>query len=130
VLALGAALPMAANAAKDDLGAPIVELMPHFKALRADLNLNAEQNATIDAWIAEAPTKRAEMEEEMRVIRSELRDAILNGDSRLRREELKQQLAAKELRLVEMRSLCARMLRTTLDQEQYARVVARYRAAD
>ena len=60
--------------------------------------------------------------------REQLRDAILSGAHRLQRETLKKQLAAQQTRLIEMRSLCARMLRQTLDAEQYARVVASYRA--
>ena len=44
------------------------------------------------------------------------------------REELKKALAAKRTRLVAMRSLCTRMLRQTLNDEQFARVVASYRA--
>ena len=44
------------------------------------------------------------------------------------REELKAELAAKMTRLVEMRALCTRMLRNTLTEEQFAKVVAAYRA--
>jgi hypothetical protein len=109
------------------LAAPIVELMPHVKQLRAELDLTAEQNATLDSWLAEAPAKRQALEAETIAVRKQLREAILNGESRLRREELKKELAAKETRLIEMRSLCTRMLRDTLTQDQFARVVARYR---
>lgn len=45
------------------------------------------------------------------------------------RETLKKELAAKQTRLVEMRSLCTRMLRNTLTPEQFDKVVASYRAS-
>lgn len=128
ILALGLALPPAVNAT-DELGAPIVELMPHVKTLAAELQLSPEQRARIDAWAAEAPVKRRQLEAETRALRQQLRDAILDGADRLTREDLKQQLAAKQTRLIEMRSLCTRMLRDTLDDAQFARVVASYRAS-
>ena len=90
------------------------------------MGLNAEQNATLDAWIAEAPEKRKELERETVDVRTALREAILSGAPRLQREALKTELAAKNTRLIEMRSLCARMLRDTLSEAQFAHVVASY----
>lgn len=55
ILAGFLALPVVASAEINELGAPIVELMPHLKKMRADLGLNAEQSAKLDAWQAEAP---------------------------------------------------------------------------
>jgi hypothetical protein len=127
VLAGCLALPSVASA-DGELGRPIVELMPQVKKLRAELGLNAEQQAALDAWIAEAPKKRKQLEAETLQIKQQLRDAILDGSDRLTREALKQALAEKQTRLIEMRSLCTRMLRQTLDEEQFARVVASYRA--
>ena len=46
----------------------------------------------------------------------------------MQREALKQTLAAQQTRLVEMRALCTRMLRQTLTDEQFAKVVASYQA--
>jgi hypothetical protein len=119
--------PLAADGS--GLAAPIVELMPHVKQLMTELNLNAEQVATLDSWLADAPAKRKALEAEAAAVREQLREAILNGESRLKREQLKNALAAKETRLIEMRSLCTRMLRNTLTPEQFDRVVAQYRAS-
>lgn len=127
-LSLMLSFPLAASA-ECDLGAPVIELMPHLKELRAELNLNEEQNQTLDNWIAEAPAKRKQLAQETCMVREKLRDALLSRDTRLNREELKADLADKQTRLVEMRSLCARMLHDTLTPEQYDKVVERYRAS-
>jgi len=126
LLALTLLLPQVALASTDELAEPIVNLMPHVQKLRSELGLNAEQNATLDAWIAEAPEKRKELERETVDVRTALREAILSGAPRLQREALKTELAAKNTRLIEMRSLCARMLRDTLSEAQFAHVVASY----
>ncbi|HBR95802.1 MAG TPA: hypothetical protein DD979_00275, partial [Gammaproteobacteria bacterium] len=52
LLALTLLLPQVALASTDELAEPIVNLMPHVQKLRSELGLNAEQNATLDAWIA------------------------------------------------------------------------------
>lgn len=127
--AIGLALPLSAAAdTRDELGVPFVELMPHVKKLRAELNLSAGQQARLDAWSAQAPEKRRELEAGTLKVREDLRTAILNGEGRLRREALKKTLAAKQTRLIEMRSLCTRMLRQTLTEEPFAKVVASDRA--
>ncbi|MCB1801329.1 MAG: hypothetical protein KDI82_06545 [Gammaproteobacteria bacterium] len=128
LLALALGMPMLANAGDTELATPIVELMPHLKKLAPELGLSREQEARLAAWAAEAPAKRKEIEQAAMATRAQLRDAILSGADRIERETLKKQLAAQETRLIEMRSLCARMLRQTLDTEQYAKVVASYRA--
>ena len=128
IIAIAIALPSFASAEEIDLGTPIVSLMPHLKKLRTELNLDEKQNVTIDNWIAEAPAKRKEMESEVIALREQLRDAILDGSERIHREELKKLLADKNTRLIEIRSLCTRMLRNTLNAEQFAKVVASYRA--
>ena len=128
VIAIAVAFPSFVSAEEIDLGTPIVALMPHLKKLRTELDLNKQQNTTIDNWIAAAPAKRKAMESEVVALRKQLRDAILDGSERIHREELKKQLAAKNTRLIEMRSLCTRMLRNTLSEEQFDKVVASYRA--
>ena len=117
-----------ASAEEIDLGTPIVALMPHMEKLRIEFNLNEEQGAVIDNWMATAPTKRKAMENEVVDLRKQLRDAILDGSERIHREQLKRKLSAKNTRLIEMRSLCTRMLRETLNKEQFDKVVASYRA--
>lgn len=128
IVAIAIAFPTFVNAEEIDLGTPIVSLMPHLKKMRAELHLDKQQNTTINNWIAEAPAKRKELESEVVTLRKQLRDAILDGSERIHREELKKKLAAKNTRLIEMRSLCTRMLRNTLNAEQFDKVVSSYRA--
>ena len=58
---LSAAPAIAKNADTSELAAPIIELMPAFKKVRAELNLEEKQAKTIDTWMAEAPTKKMEL---------------------------------------------------------------------
>jgi len=125
--AMLAMVPLSAQSG-ETAGSPIVELMPHVKQLRPSLGLNAQQDRVIDSWIAEAPARRKAMEAEMLELRAQMREAILSNRSRMVRERLKARLADKQSRLIEMRALCARMLRNTLTAEQFARVVESYRA--
>ena len=80
------------------------------------------------AWQAEAPAKRKELEAQALATRAELGEAILNGADGIHREALKKRLAEQQTRPIEMRSLCTRMLRQTLNEDQFARVIASYRA--
>jgi len=121
-------VPFGASAAGPQLAEPVVQLMPHLKQLRPSLELDAQQARAIDNWIAEAPAKRKQMEAEMKQLRVQMREAILNNESRLVREDLKAKIVDQEMRLIEMRALCARMLRKTLTADQFARVVASYRS--
>jgi len=129
---LAMALPLSGNAAEAVLNTPVVSLMPHVKQLRASLGLTDQQASKIDNWIAEAPAKRKQLEGKMRQLREQMREAILNNESRLVREDLKSQIAETEMRLIEMRQiemrvLCVRMLRNTLNDKQFAKVVASFR---
>ena len=128
LLAMFLGIPMLANAQAPTLGDPIVALMPHVAKLGDALELNDQQQARLAAWKAEAPQRREALEAAALATREQLRDAILNGAERMRRETLKKQLAAQRTRLIEMRSLCTHMLRQTLTDEQFAKVVASYRA--
>jgi len=127
-LALTFIAPVQAMAGGKDLPPPIVELMPHVQKLAPDLNLSAEQQERLDRWLAEAPAKRRELEQEYLAIQQKLREAILEREERIVREELIAKLADKSKQLIQMRSLCVRMLEDTLSDEQYEQVVASYRA--
>lgn len=128
IITLVLAFPSFAIAEEINLGTPIVKLMPHLKKLRSELNLNEKQITTINNWVAKAPAKRKALESEVIAIRMQLRDAILDDAERITREKLKTQLAEKNTLLIEMRSLCTRMLRNTLNKAQFDKVVASYRA--
>jgi hypothetical protein len=127
--ALAFALPLQAQALQQDLPFPIVELMPQVKQLTQSgkLQLNAEQKATIDNWMAEAPKKRKEVEAQYMDIRQQLRDAILDNADRFKREALIKELQHKDDELIKMRSLCNQMLVKTLTAEQRDMVVKAYR---
>lgn len=130
LLALVLAAPaMAEKAAAntDVLADPIVSLMPSFNALREELKLNEEQSKTVDTWIASAPQKYKELEQEALAARVELSEALLTRASRFDREQLKFKYSEANRRLIEMKSLCVRMLNNTLTEEQYNKVVAHYK---
>ncbi|MFP4295064.1 MAG: hypothetical protein ACLFQH_04460 [Halothiobacillaceae bacterium] len=127
-LLAGFTLPVSSMASdRSELPTPIVELMPHVQKLSDQLDLNAEQKKALDAWMADAPARREALEEEYLTIRAELREAILDRDDRLKRERLIAHLAEKDKQLTQMRSLCARMLEQTLNDEQYRQVVESYK---
>jgi len=110
-----------------ELAQPLIELIPAFKKVRDDLKLDEKQSKTIDAWMAEAPAKKSELKKNVVVARSALREAMINRDSRVTRDNLKASLEQANRRVIEMESLCARMLYKTLTKEQYAKVIAQYR---
>jgi len=95
--------------------------------VRAELKLEEKQAKAIDAWIAEAPVKKEELKKEALVVRAELRDALINRGTRIEREELKFKLSEANRRIIEMQSLCVRMLHNMLTAEQYAKVVDTYK---
>ncbi|MCF6194092.1 MAG: hypothetical protein L3J46_07145 [Kangiellaceae bacterium] len=113
--------------AMDELASPLITLIPAFKKVRDDLKLDEKQNKTVDAWMTEAPAKKKNLKKEVLAIRAELRAAILNRDTRTKRDALKVKLGQATSRVIEMQSLCARMLHNTLTKEQYAKVVAQYK---
>jgi len=117
----------AEKAPTTELASPLIELIPAFKQVRAELKLNEEQNKAVDAWMASAPIKKEELKQQVVSVRSELREALINRDSRAKRDELKTKLEQATRRVIEMESLCARMLHNTLNKEQYEKVVAQYR---
>ena len=130
LLAVALTVPaMADKASTAELASPLIELIPAFKTVRAELKLDEEQNKTVDAWMAEAPAKKAELKQIVLAARSDLREALINRDSRVKRDALKTKLEEANRRVIEMESLCARMLHNTLTKEQYTKVVAQYREA-
>ena len=110
-----------------ELSAPLIELMPAFKKVRKELMLDEEQAKAIDAWMNAAPAKKQELKENIVAVRAELRDALITRATRIKREELKFNLSEANRRLIELQSLCARMLHKTLTKEQYAKVVDTYK---
>lgn len=128
LIALSApATVMADNSNTAELAEPLIKLMPALKKIRAELNLNEKQNTVIKSWMTQAPAKKAELKQKVVAARAELREALLNRDSRIARDDLKKNLALANRKVIEMQSLCARMLYTTLTKQQYAKVVAQFK---
>ncbi len=112
-----------------ELASPLIELIPAFKEVRTELKLDEKQSKTVDAWMAEAPAKKKELRQNVLMARSELREALIRRESRIKRDELKLKLEEANRKVIELESLCARMLHTTLTKEQYAKVIAQYRTS-
>lgn len=128
LLPLVLALPMIGQAAETQLAEPIVKLMPHVTQMRDSLGLDLDQNRVLDNWLASAPTTRRQLEDEARMLRARLREAIILDQDFLVRKDLEKRLAINETHQIELRILCVRMLRETLDPEQFSRVIAAYLA--
>ncbi len=131
LLALTLSAPvLAKGTSSTELASPIVSLMPALVEIRNELNLDDKQDKSIDAWLASAPAKKKEHQQQVLAIRAELRKAIINRDSRVKRDELKTQLNEANTRLIELSSICTRHLHSTLSNEQYAQVVAQYKKSN
>lgn len=130
LLAVAISTPaFAEKAPTTELAAPLIELIPAFKKVRTELNLDEKQSKTVDNWMKEAPAKKEELRQEVITVRNELREALINRDPRATRDALKLKLESANRRLIEMQSLCARMLHNTLNKEQYKKVIEQYRTA-
>ncbi len=114
---------MAKEDMNKELGSPVVALMPAFEAIRAELKLDDKQSKVVDAWLAEAPAKRTDLKKKILAVRAELREALITRDTRVKRDALKKELNEANNRLIELSSLCIRMLHTTMTKEQYAKIV-------
>ncbi|MEW6764459.1 MAG: hypothetical protein AB1344_01560 [Pseudomonadota bacterium] len=130
LFALTAAMPFAPAMAEPpiQLASPIVELVPIVKSQGSELNLTADQKAKLDAWMAEAPTKRKAVEKEQVELRASLRKAILSLNADDERKALIEQITTNEARLLSMRAKCTDFLRDLLTAEQFDKVVAAYKA--
>lgn len=130
LLALATCLPVTPSMAAPaiQLTSPIVELIPIVKSQAAELKLNADQQAKLAAWIAEAPAKRKAVEQEQIELRAKLREAILSSSTEDERKALIEQITANEAKLLTMRAKCTDFLRGLLTAEQFDKVVTAYKA--
>ncbi|MDD3609558.1 MAG: hypothetical protein PHI49_07380 [Halothiobacillaceae bacterium] len=126
LLPLSLSLPAQAEE-KCELSAPITELMPALEGMKDKLGLSAEQRTAIDNWVAANRPKRQSAEQAVLDGRKRLRDAILRGEAQPVIHKLTDELAALDKSLLELRNQGALMLRNQLTDEQYERVVQRYR---
>jgi hypothetical protein len=129
-LSFGMVLPAQAElspATRAELAPPIVELMPIVLKNEQALGLDAKQKAFFADWVKKMPPRRESVERHIAELRIELRNILLDGGPRDRRDYLVQQIGAETAHLVMMRSLCVETLREQLTAEQFKKVVALYR---
>ncbi|MCM2563395.1 Spy/CpxP family protein refolding chaperone [Lutimaribacter sp. EGI FJ00015] len=122
-----AAAPALAEGPRE-LSAPIVAFTPVIVKNADVLNLTEVQRADLKQWTSTMPAKRKATETEARDARAALRQAIIEGAPQAEREALAQKVGEVETRLVLMRSACTDHWRGVLTEDQFAQMVALYRA--
>ncbi|MGC8698318.1 MAG: hypothetical protein ACP5Q0_07550 [Halothiobacillus sp.] len=128
-LTLGAMAPAFAElspADRAELAKPIVALMPVLMKNEAALNLNAEQKAFFADWMSKMPARREAVERNIAELRIELRQVILAGAEREKRDQLIQKIGTEEAHILTMRALCVESVREHLTPEQFKQLVALY----
>lgn len=128
-LTLGAIAPAFAELSPTDraeLAKPIVALMPVLMKNEAALNLNAEQKAFFADWMKKMPERREGIERKIAELRIELRQVILEGSNREKRDQLIQKIGTEEAHILMMRALCVESVREHLTPAQFKQLVALY----
>ncbi|MCX7693197.1 Spy/CpxP family protein refolding chaperone [Tepidimonas taiwanensis] len=105
---------------------PIVELMPIVMKHEAELALSPEQSAALVEFRRAAMPKRLALQSEIKQVRAELRQRILDGAAPAQQQALLERWLRAEREHAEMRARCAEFLRTTLTPQQMALVQQRY----
>jgi phosphosulfolactate synthase (CoM biosynthesis protein A) len=128
-LTLGAIAPAFAElspADRAELAKPIVALMPVLMKNEAALNLNAEQKTFFADWMSKMPERREVVEKKIVEMRIELRQVILEGTDREKRDQLIQKIGTEEAHILMMRALCVESVREHLTPAQFKQLVALY----
>lgn len=112
-----------------DAPQPIIELMSYFKTIESQLGITPAQRNIIDPWVAVAKPKREGLEAEYAVIRGQLREAMLSGADEATTTALTDQMLGKEREILLLKAECARLLKSTLNDSQYAQLIASYNSA-
>jgi len=125
LLSLSVSTANAEDAKRDvaELSTPIVMLTPVVAKNAQELELNAEQQAALDDWLANSPAVREALEDRVIVQRGELRNMILEGADPQARAEKAAYIGQLESELLMMRSNCTDHWRDVLNEEQFARVL-------
>lgn len=134
VITLGAAAMLPAQASMRDHTPPaastqIVDLMPVLMHHEQSLKLTDDQKKYFAAWMKTHPQRRAEIEQDVATMRSNLRALILDGGNRAQRDFLVQQLGASHAQLLMMSALDVETIQEHLSKEQYKQLVALYRTS-
>ncbi|MGY4877884.1 hypothetical protein ACLUEY_08335 [Vreelandella aquamarina] len=106
-----------------ELSTPIVMLTPVVAENADMLELNAEQQAALEDWLANSPAVRKALEDSVIAQRGELRDMILQGSDPQARAEKAAYIGQLESKLLMMRSNCTDHWRDVLSEEQFAKVL-------
>ncbi|TVM07360.1 MAG: hypothetical protein FMJ08_03330 [Halomonas sp.] len=125
LLSLSVSTANAEDAKRDvaELSTPIVMLTPVVAKNAQELELNAEQQAALEDWLASSPAVREALEDRVIAQRGELRSMILTGADPQARAEKAAYIGQLESELLMMRSNCADHWRNVLSEEQFARVL-------
>lgn len=105
----------------------IVNLMPVLKQHEKALKLSAEQEKFFAALMKKTPPRWAAVEEDVRSMRAQLRQLILDGGNRAQRDYLVQQLGASHAQMLMMSALDVQTIQEHLSPAQFKQLVALYR---
>ena len=130
---LGFAAPMQfvqAERPANNLGEPVIALVPIIKQHEKALKLDAAQQEQFAQWLKTAPAKRMAAEDKLANTRLQLRTALLDGmGDTPERQALIEDIGKQEAALAAMRAGCVDKMRALLNAEQFKEVVALYKAS-
>lgn len=121
-LAFASHATVAAERDVSELSSPIVLLTPAVARNADQLRLNETQREAVQEWMATSPAVREALEDRVVAARAELREMIVQGEERAKREEKAAAIGELEAELL-MRSDCADHWRSVLDEEQFAQAL-------
>lgn len=122
-LAFASHATVAAERDVSELSSPIVLLTPAVARNADQLRLNETQREAVQEWMATSPAVREALEDRVVAARVELREMIVQGEERAKREEKAAAIGELEAELLLMRSDCADHWRSVLDEEQFAQAL-------
>ncbi|WP_253445371.1 hypothetical protein [Halomonas sp. Y3] len=122
-LAFASHATVAAERDVSELSSPIVLLTPAVARNADQLSLNETQREAVQEWMATSPAVREALEDRVVAARAELREMIVQGEERAKREEKAAAIGELEAELLLMRSDCADHWRSVLDEEQFAQAL-------
>ncbi|MDA3878159.1 MAG: hypothetical protein PF483_13880 [Halothiobacillus sp.] len=107
--------------------AQIVDLMPVLLHHEQSLKFTDDQKKFFAAWMKKYPPRRAEIEQDIVTMRTQLRALILDGGNHALRDSLVQQLGASHAQLLMMSALDVETIQEHVSKEQFKQLVALYR---
>jgi hypothetical protein len=119
-------------ATSPDAPVPLITLMTYYKKVaEPNLGITPSQKAIIDPWVGVAKPKREQLEGEYAELRGELRDKMLSGTApATETTALIDKMLGKERDILTLKADCARLLQSTLSNEQYAALIKGYNSTN